>query len=69
MDPKNVTFTTSEQRLILAALLTVNPSGGGGAINSLYMRVSEVFGATADLELCAKMAATVISEAREAGVI
>ena len=43
MDTKTLTLTPTEQLLILAALHTVSPTGGGSAQYTLARKLGEIF--------------------------
>jgi hypothetical protein len=79
-DFNGVTFTATstlleknDMELILAALTSVTPSGGGGTLNSLVMKLSEAWGIPMysyhQMILVRRMCSTVIEDAKECGAV
>ena len=65
-----LTLTTPELSMLAAAMTAVTPPGGGGARNSLRLKLLEALeGSEVDYNLVMAMCHTVILEARRAEVI
>lgn len=67
--PDPVTLSQRQRAIILAALATCTPSGGGSEIHRVYLDLSERFGMQANERDVSRYTANVVSDAIEAGAI